>query len=86
MTARSKQRKMISSFMRTMLASAFPIAGAIIVIYTLSGPTRRMATILTIIGVAAHIIHSMMELMDGDDDEPDLTPDAPGLQGLLDMD
>ena len=84
MTTRSKKRKVINSFIRTMLASAFPIAGAIIVIYTLSGPTRRMATILTVVGVAAHIIHSMMELMDGDDEEVDLTPDTPGIGQLLD--
>ena len=83
MTAQTEKRKLLQSFIRTMLASAFPIAGAVIVIYTLSGPTRRVATILTVVGVVAHIIHSMMELLDGDDDEVDLSPDLPGVGQLL---
>lgn len=83
MTTSMKRRKLVSSLIRTMLASAFPIAGSIIVIYTLSGPTRRVAIVLTVVGVVGHIIHSMMELMDGDDGAASSADDA-GLRGVLD--
>ena len=45
--------------LRSLSGVSFPLAGSIVVIYTLSGQTRRVAVIATLIAIVGHVYHSI---------------------------
>lgn len=45
--------------LRSLSGVSFPLAGSIVVIYTLSGQTRRVAVIATLIAIVGHVYHSV---------------------------
>jgi hypothetical protein len=45
-------------FIRSISGVSFPLAGSIVVIYTLSGQTRRVAIFATLLAIVGHVIHS----------------------------
>lgn len=45
--------------LRSLSGVSFPLAGSIVVIYTLSGQTRRVAIIATLIAIVGHVYHSV---------------------------
>ena len=62
----ARRRTFIRHLLRSIFGVSFPVAGSIIVIYTLSGETRHVAVIATVIAIVGHIIHSMLELAETD--------------------
>ena len=69
MNDRATQRSMLHVLFRSVIAISFPIAGSIVVIYTLSGRTRTVAIIATVIAIVGHLVHTMLEVKDGRDIE-----------------
>ena len=65
---------------RAIFGASFPLAGSIIVIYTLSGTTRRVAIIATMIAILGHIGHTVMDLTERDERFRSMRDD-PGSQG-----
>jgi hypothetical protein len=53
----SKQNMQL--ILRSLSGVSFPLAGSIVVIYTLSGQTRRVAVIATLIAIIGHVYHSI---------------------------
>ena len=57
-------------FIRSISGVSFPLAGSIVVIYTLSGQTRRVAIFATLLAIVGHVIHSntfRLELTEDED-------------------
>ena len=48
---------------------SFPLAGSIVVVYTLSGQTRRVAVIATLIAIVGHVYHSTSSQIELDSSE-----------------
>lgn len=65
---RSNMRQVAKNIVRSLSGVSFPLAGSIVVIYTLSGQTRRVAMIATTIAILGHVLHSTLELNDGGTD------------------
>jgi len=51
-------KRNIQIILRSISGVSFPLAGSIVVIYTLSGQTRRVAVIATLIAIVGHVYHS----------------------------
>lgn len=65
MNTPTAKRRVAKNLLRSVSGVSFPLAGSIVVIYTLSGQTRQVAIIATTIAIIGHIVHSMLELSEG---------------------
>ena len=52
-------RTSMQTILRSLSGVSFPLAGSIVVIYTLSGQTRRVAVIATLVAIVGHVYHSV---------------------------
>ncbi|MEI8240562.1 MAG: hypothetical protein WCI22_14200 [Actinomycetota bacterium] len=59
-----RSRQVLKSIVRSVSGVSFPIAGSVVVIYTLSGDTRKVAVIATSFAIVGHIVHSTMAFND----------------------
>jgi hypothetical protein len=64
MSARTPMGQVIKNMIRSISGVSFPLAGSIVVIYTLSGRTRTVAIIATIVAIVGHVVHSTLDLND----------------------
>ncbi|CAB4897474.1 unannotated protein [freshwater metagenome] len=58
--------QVLKNIVRSVSGVSFPIAGSVVVMYTLSGETRKVAVIATSFAIIGHIVHSTMALNDRD--------------------
>lgn len=68
MSARKPTRQVAKNLLRSVSGVSFPLAGSIVVIYTLSGQTRKVAIAATLVAIIGHVVHSTLELNDGQAD------------------
>ena len=66
MNTNVRSSQVLKNIVRSVSGVSFPIAGSVVVIYTLSGETRKVAVIATLFAVLGHIVHSTMALNDRD--------------------
>lgn len=54
-------RRIIRVILKEVTALSFTLAGSVIVFFTLSGQTRRIALVVTLVAVALHFINAIIE-------------------------
>jgi hypothetical protein len=62
-------KRNLQLILRSLSGVSFPLAGSIVVIYTLSGQTRRVAVIATLIAIVGHVYHSTTSQRELDSNE-----------------
>ena len=63
----NKRKSTVSkTIIRSVSGASFPLAGSVVVIYTLSGHTRTVAIIATTIAMVGHVVHALTEENSGD--------------------
>ena len=69
MSSNKRKSTVSKTIIRSVSGASFPLAGSVVVIYTLSGHTRTVAIIATAIAMVGHVVHALTE--DSSDDRGD---------------